>query len=165
MFEFRRCGLLFVLLIAAFLALPQANAKDGDSGGGNSGSGSGSENSGPGGGDDNDNDDDNDTNNDDDNDTNNDDDNDDKVESDGRNDSRSSHSRDHDRVLRALQKGKVVSLQLLRRHLDSNYPGKLLRVDLKRKSGTYYYNVRILAPGNRIRAVSLNALTLKVGDD
>jgi hypothetical protein len=145
MLDWNKRGLLFMLLCAAFFLSANAYSKDDESGGGNSGSGGGSENSGSGGGDE-------------------DSDDDDEAENDdeGEND-RNRHSRDHERARNAVKKGKVVSLKQLQQHLSTNYPGKLLRVELKRKSGTYYYKVRILTKGNRIRALSLNALTLKAG--
>jgi hypothetical protein len=144
-----RRSLLLALFVAANFAASFVLAKDGDSGGsGNSGSGSGnsgSSNSGPGnsssGGNDGEDDDD--------------EDDDDDSGRDGR------RSDDHEKVIKAVQRGKAVSLKKLKDHLADQYPGKILDVNLRRFSGDYFYNVRILAKGNRIKVYSLNALTLK----
>lgn len=133
-----RRSLLLALLMAANSAALEVMAKDGDSGGGSGNSGSGSSNSGHGGDDDDDDDDD-----------------------DSDDDSGGRRDNDHDRAIKAVKRGKAVSLTKLRDHLSQNYPGKVLDVSLRRSSGDYFYNVRILAKGNRLRVLSLNALTLK----
>jgi uncharacterized membrane protein YkoI len=72
---------------------------------------------------------------------------------------------DHDRALKAVERGKAASLRELKLHLDRFYPGRILNVKFTRSSGHYFYNVRILGSGNRIRNIKLNALTLKPKDD
>jgi uncharacterized membrane protein YkoI len=155
MFEIKRRGLLGVLLLAACLVSSPVLASDDDSDGGNSGSGGDSENSGSGGGDRDDGDRDDDDRDDDDN---------------GGSETQNSNSggssvnlglRDQERAFKAVRKGKAVSLVTLKSHLSTNYPGKILSVDMRRKSGVYYYQIRLLTAGNRIRSVSLNALSLK----
>lgn len=143
----RRRVFIIALLSACFMAEP-ALAKDGESDGGSDNSGSGSDNSGSGsnnsgsGGDDDD---------------------DDDNESDSENRSHRDERRndDQDRAIKVVRRGKAVSLQVLKGFLKHNYPGKILDVKLRKSSGTYFYNVRILAKGNRIKALTLNALTLK----
>jgi uncharacterized membrane protein YkoI len=148
MTKFNRRGFLLAILLAASFAADFAFAKDGESGGGSGNSGSGSNS-----GSSNENSDD-------------DDDDDDGDDDDGDDESRggsaSGHSSgDHERALKAVKKGKAVSLSKLKMHLAAVYPGKILDVNLRKSSGDYFYNVRILAKGNRIKLLSLNALTLK----
>ncbi len=131
---------LAMLMLAGFMFIGHAAAKDGDSGGGNSGSGS--DNSGSGSDDDNDDD----------------DDEDDDLDS----SSGSSKSGDHNSAYKAVKKGKAVSLRKLKVHLAQNYPGKILSINLLKSRGSYYYRVRILSSGNRIKTVTLNALNLKM---
>lgn len=146
----RRALLMAIVLATSFLAAP-AFSEDGDSGGdsdsggGSDNSGSGSDNSGS--GDDNDNDD-----------NDNDDDNDDDDDNNS-----GSGKEDHNRALRVVKDGKAVPLRKLKSYLAQNYPGKILNVSLQRKSGKYYYRVRILSSANRIKTLSINALTLKSG--
>lgn len=144
-----RRSLLLATFLAANFAAGFAMAKDGDSGSGsgNSGSGSGNSGSGSSGGDDDGGDDD--------------DDGDDSNENNSGNSHGGRHGNDHEKAIKAVQRGKAVSLQKLRDHLADHYPGKILDVNLRRRAGNYFYNVRILATGNRIKVLSLNALTLK----
>jgi hypothetical protein len=137
----RRRVFMIALLSACFMAGP-AFAKDGESDGGSDNSGSGSRNSGSGG--DNGND---------------------EEEDDSDSEDRSLREErrhdDQDRAIKAVRRGKAVSLQVLKGFLKQNHPGKILDVNLRKSSGIYFYNIRILAKGNRIKALTLNALTLK----
>jgi hypothetical protein len=138
----RRRVFMIALLSACFMAGPVL-AKDGESEGGSDNSGSGSSNSGSGGDDGDDEDDD------------------DDSDSDNRSHREERRNDDQDRAIKAVRRGKAVSLQVLKGFLKHNYPGKILDVTLRKSSGTYFYNIRILAKGNRIKALTLNALTLK----
>ncbi len=159
----RRAFLMAIVVATSFLAAPafsedgdsggdsdSGGGSDSDSGGDSDNSGSGSDNSGSGNDDNDDND--NDDNDNDDNEQDNDDDN-----------NSGSGKDDHNRALRVVKDGKAVPLRKLKSFLAQNYPGKILNVSLQRKSGIYYYRVRILSSGNRIKTLSLNALTLKSG--
>lgn len=159
----RRNFLVMLACLACFAATP-AFAEDDDSDGGSSGSGSsesehrdsdsegsddrGSDNSGSG----------------------SDDSGDDRSENSGSgrirdgdddDDDRNSTKQEQERALNAVSQGKAVPLRNLRVFLERNYPGRLLSVGLQRKSGTYFYTVRILSAGNRITTLRLNALTLR----
>jgi hypothetical protein len=146
MLSLSRRSLLVALLFAANFAADVALAKDGDSGSGSGNSGSGSNNSGSGSGDDGD-------------------DRDDGDDDDGGDPSSGGRDDDHERATEAVRRGKAVPLKKLREHLAQNFPGKILDVSLRRRSGDYYYNVRILAKGNRLKMLSLNALTLKLREN
>jgi uncharacterized membrane protein YkoI len=67
---------------------------------------------------------------------------------------------DHDKALKAVETGKAAPLHDLKEHLDEFYPGRILNVKFTKTAGQYFYRVRILDSGNRIRNVTLNALTL-----
>lgn len=150
-----RRSLLLALVMAASFAAEFAVAKDGDSGGGSGNSGSGSSNSGSGSsnsGSDSGGDDDGDDENENDN---------EESDDDSENDSGRHRDDDHERAIRAVRNGKAVSLKKLKVYLADRYPGKVLDVSLRRRSGDYFYSVRILGKGNRLKVLSLDALTLK----
>jgi hypothetical protein len=155
----------FILFLAAVMFTPPSqpsfagdgdNSGSGNSGGGNSGSGGGGGdsgsgggggNSGSGGGDDNDHDSDND---------------DDNDEADEREDkSGRGKSRDPERAKKAVKDGKAVPVQQLLGHLRENYRGRVLKVDLQKRLGSYFYKVRLLGAGNRMQTLVFDAKTLQ----
>ncbi len=71
------------------------------------------------------------------------------------------NSRDQDRAKHAVAKGKAVPLAKLKDYLSQNYPGKILRINLVRRLGSYVYHVRILQSGNRLKSYTLDASTLQ----
>lgn len=172
MFKINKQLALFVLLVALGGSVAPAYASDDDSSGGDSDSGDSdgsrdSDNSGSGsdgsGSDDGDRDEDRDN------------DREDRRDSDredGQDNNRGSgrdplgsnqrgRSHDQENAIKAVRNGRAVSLQRLKSFLDTNYPGSILGVELSRRSGEYYFDVRILTKGNRIKSLSLNALTLR----
>lgn len=138
--DFTRRTLLFALITGAMaLALvPAASAKDGadDGGGGSSSGSSGSSGSGS---DDSDDDDDDDDNSDDDHD----------VGSEAR------------LAREAVSHGDAVSLRRLMKHLKTNYPGRVLDVDLKRIGSAFQYRVKILQTNGKVTRLHLDAVTLR----
>lgn len=68
---------------------------------------------------------------------------------------------DHDRARDAVRSGKAQPLQSLKHLLNTNYPGKILNVNMLKRRGDFYYVIRILDPQNSIVTVSLDAATLK----
>lgn len=141
--KFSGLSLLIAVVLTTGLVNAPAFAKDGDSEGGGSDDG-GSENSGSGSNNSGSNDDDN-------------------EEDDDDDDNSDSKHKDQNRALKAVKQGKAVSLSKLKSFLSQNYPGKLLKVSLEKKSGKFFYRVWILSEGNHIKTLSLNALTLKPG--
>ena len=141
-----RRHLLFGLFLSAALVTlaPAAHADGGDDGGGDDGGGNsghgGGGNSGHGGGDDDDDDDDNDEN------------------SSG---SGNEHQSESQRARDAVKDKKAVPLRVLMTHLNRNYPGKVLDVDLKRSRLNYNYHVKILSKSGKVQRIRLNALTLQ----
>jgi uncharacterized membrane protein YkoI len=71
------------------------------------------------------------------------------------------HSKDQDRAKHAVANGKAVPLVKLKDFLAQNYPGKILRINLVRRLGSYVYHVRILQSGNRLKSYSFDASTLQ----
>jgi hypothetical protein len=69
--------------------------------------------------------------------------------------------RDQDRVRRAVQDGSAVSLKKLKEFLNVNYPGKIINLNLEKKPDCYVYHVRILQAGNRVKNLTVDALTLQ----
>lgn len=64
-------------------------------------------------------------------------------------------------ALEAVAEGRAVSLTLLIRHLNENFPGKLIDVDFKQRSGRVFYLVKILQEDGKILRLRLDALTLE----
>ena len=158
--EKRRLFLLGTLVLFSALTVSPACAEDGDSdgGGSNSGSGGGGSDDGEdGGSDDNSNSDDND-NKDDDRDDDKDDDNDGDKSSPTKGDKR---EKDQERARAAVSSGKVASLRKLKSHLQSNYKGKVISIDLKRQFGRFVYRVKLLEKGNRVKSLTLDGMTLQ----
>jgi hypothetical protein len=145
----RRRFLLSLMTVILAASSTQAFADGGNSGsggGGNSGSGGG-DNSGSGGDGSNDAD----------------DGDDDKDDDDEREDNsgRGKGSRDPDRARNAVKAGKAVPLQKLLSHLRDNYRGRVLKVDIEKRLGSYFYKVRLLGNGNRVQTLRLDAKTLQ----
>jgi hypothetical protein len=76
-------------------------------------------------------------------------------------DSNSGKAKDQDRAQDAVAAGKAAPLLTLKEFLKSNYPGKILKIDLNKRFGSYVYKVRILQEGNRVKSLTLDARTLQ----
>jgi hypothetical protein len=70
-------------------------------------------------------------------------------------------AKDQDRAQDAVAAGKAAPLLKLKEFLKQNYPGKILKIDLNKRFGSYVYKVRILQAGNRVKSMTLDALTLQ----
>jgi hypothetical protein len=142
-----RRSLLLSLTFALLPCAPATSFADGDGGGGSGGGGnSGGGNSGPGnsGGSDDSSGDDKDD--------------DDNAESGGPNNN--NKRRDSDDAARAVNDGLAVSLKKLKSHLNTNYPGKILKIEFKKQDGTLVYRVKILQTNNKVTSLALDAKTL-----
>jgi hypothetical protein len=148
----RRRLLLALLMGASLLAVSDgAKADDGEDDGGSSNSGSGSSGSGSSGsGSSNDDGDEDDDSGDDDNRT-----------DDGNDDEDGDDGKEAQKAREAVADGKAVPMRLLLRHLRTNYPGKLLDVDLKRSWGHFEYRVKILQASGKVIHLRLDAITLQ----
>ncbi len=69
-------------------------------------------------------------------------------------------SEESDRAREAVRHHKAVPIRVLLSHLNKNYPGRILDVDLKRSSNRLSYRVKILSTSGKVQRVRLDALTL-----
>jgi hypothetical protein len=142
----RRRLLLALLLGASLLAVSDgAKADDGEDDGGSSNSGSGSSGSGSSGSGS----------------SNDDGGEDDDSGDDGNDDEDGDDGKEAQKAREAVADGKAVPMRLLLRHLRTNYPGKLLDVDLKRSWGHFEYRVKILQASGKVIHLRLDAITLQ----
>lgn len=152
-FELSRRSLLLTMLgLAIALPAADAHADDDDGGGSGGGSGSGSGNSGSGGGsDDHDG-----------GDSGDDDGKDDDKSEDGDNDSEigESGSQEAAEAKNAVLEGQARPLSDLLSYLKQNYPGQILDVDLKQRSGKFEYRLKILQDTGKVIKLRLDAMTL-----
>jgi hypothetical protein len=134
----RKAAVATLLLLALF-GVPQiAHAEDGGSGGGGSGGSSGSggnSGSGSSGG---------------------------NSGSDGedQHDGDSRRRRDSDDALAAVKSGSAVSLKKLKVHINLHYPGRILKVELRKLTDGYVYRFKVLQTGNKVTTLSIDAMTL-----
>ncbi|MDP6872612.1 MAG: peptidase [Alphaproteobacteria bacterium] len=71
--------------------------------------------------------------------------------------------RDHDRARDAVGSGAVLPLQQIMRRLQRQYPGRLLDADLRQdRQGRRIYRLKLLAPGDQIQVLIVNARTGQV---
>jgi len=76
---------------------------------------------------------------------------------------RQDHGRDHDRARDAVGSGDVLPLGQIMDQLRRRYPGRLLDADLGRDNrGRWIYRLKLLAPGDRVRRLVVDAQTGRV---
>jgi uncharacterized membrane protein YkoI len=69
---------------------------------------------------------------------------------------------DHDRARVAFQQSQIRSLNELMAQLRSDLGGELIEVELKNKSGTYFYKFKVLPPDGRIGELAVDSATGKI---
>jgi hypothetical protein len=79
----------------------------------------------------------------------------------GDGDSDASGSVEANEAKNAVASGKAVPLKKLITFLNSNYPGKVLDVDLKQSAGRYQFRIKILQASGKVVRLRLDALTLE----
>lgn len=57
---------------------------------------------------------------------------------------------DHDRARAALERGEIMPLRDIMGKAETDYPGKLLEVELETKHGRFVYDIEILAADGRL---------------
>jgi uncharacterized membrane protein YkoI len=71
--------------------------------------------------------------------------------------------RDHDRARDAVGSGDVLPLGRIMDRVGRRYPGRLLDADLRRDDrGRWLYRLKLLAPGDRVRRLVVDAQTGRV---
>lgn len=69
---------------------------------------------------------------------------------------------DHNEARRLLESGEVLSLEVIMAKLQPHYPGKVLKVELEKKSGKIIYEVEILGNDGVVRELYIDAKTADV---
>lgn len=69
---------------------------------------------------------------------------------------------DHDEARRLHESGEILSLEVILQRLRPRYPGKVLEVELERKSGRIIYEVEMLGKDGVVRELYIDARTGEV---
>ncbi|MDE0944461.1 MAG: hypothetical protein OSB58_18810 [Alphaproteobacteria bacterium] len=71
--------------------------------------------------------------------------------------------RDHDRARDAVSAGNVLPLRQIMQSVGRRYPGRLLDANLgQNRQGRWIYRIKLLAPGNQVRRLSVDAKSGRV---
>jgi len=57
---------------------------------------------------------------------------------------------DHDRARAAMERGEILPLREIMERAETDYPGRLLEVELETKHGKFVYDIEILAADGRL---------------
>jgi uncharacterized membrane protein YkoI len=69
---------------------------------------------------------------------------------------------DYIEARRLQDAGEILSLQVILGNIKSEYPGKVLEVELEKEDGVIVYEVEILGADGIVRELYINAKTGKV---
>jgi uncharacterized membrane protein YkoI len=69
---------------------------------------------------------------------------------------------DHDRARRALEEGRARPLADILARVKDRLGGDVVGVEFDRMHGRYVYEFKVVAPGGRLRAVYVDALTAEI---
>jgi hypothetical protein len=75
---------------------------------------------------------------------------------------------DHDKALRAVERGEIRSLDQVLAAVRARMPGDVVGVELEREHGSWIYEFKIIDPAGQLKEVEVDAKTtaiLKVEDD
>ena len=75
---------------------------------------------------------------------------------------------DHDKALRAVERGEIQSLDQVLAAVRASIPGDVVGVELEREHGSWIYEFKIIDPSGQLKEVEVDARTtaiLKVEDD
>ncbi|MDG1708201.1 MAG: hypothetical protein P8H03_05530 [Emcibacteraceae bacterium] len=73
----------------------------------------------------------------------------------------------HDQARDAVRSGNILSLSVIRKTVQSKYPGKIVDVRLlvpKREGINYLYDVRVLTNGGKLLSVKVDAKNANIID-
>lgn len=66
---------------------------------------------------------------------------------------------DHDEARRLLKSGDILSLEIIMEKLQPRYPGKILKVELERKTDNIIYEVEIVGKDGVVHELYIDART------
>ena len=66
-------------------------------------------------------------------------------------------SSDHERARRALEAGEVMPLRAVLAHLEQDYPGEVIEVELEREDGAWVYEIKLIRTGGDVLELELDA--------
>jgi uncharacterized membrane protein YkoI len=69
---------------------------------------------------------------------------------------------DHERARRALEEGQARPLAEILARVRDRLGGDVVGVEFDRKKGRYIYEFKVVAPGGRLRAVYVDAMTAEI---
>lgn len=75
---------------------------------------------------------------------------------------------DHDKALRAVERGEIQSLDQVLAAVRARMPGDVVGVELEQEHGSWIYEFKIIDPAGQLKEVEVDAKTtaiLKVEDD
>lgn len=64
---------------------------------------------------------------------------------------------DHERARRALEAGEVLPLSRVLAHVERDYPGQVIEVELERDDGLWLYEVKLIRSGGAVIELKLDA--------
>jgi uncharacterized membrane protein YkoI len=69
---------------------------------------------------------------------------------------------DHDRARQAVEAGQVLPLPVVLERLATDYPGRVLEVELEQEDGRWQYEVKLLQRGGQLTKLKVDAQTGEV---
>ncbi|MDH5445098.1 MAG: PepSY domain-containing protein [Gammaproteobacteria bacterium] len=70
--------------------------------------------------------------------------------------------KDHDTAQRLRESGDILPLEKILASIRTDYPGKVLEVELERKSGRMVYEIEILSKQGIVYELYVDAATAKI---
>jgi len=64
---------------------------------------------------------------------------------------------DHERARRALEAGEVMPLRTVLEHVERDYPGEVLEVELDREDDVWVYEIKLIRKGGDVLKLELDA--------
>lgn len=73
-----------------------------------------------------------------------------------------SDTRDHDRARQAVETGEVLPLRAILEHVEREFPGQVMEVELDREKGEWLYEVKVLRKGGALVKLKIDARNGKI---
>ncbi|MGE0666422.1 MAG: PepSY domain-containing protein [Sphingomonadales bacterium] len=71
---------------------------------------------------------------------------------------------DQDDARDAYQRGEIMSLEDIRRNVQRDFNGQIIRTKLRSENADYVYNFRLLSPDGNMMSIDVDAKTSRVID-